>query len=169
MNRMKNLLFLLLLTFISCSQKEQRKEERASVSTIIINLSHAKYPKQITINSKKGVAEFKNLNSVVAASADAKNHPSDSQTVPLDETSLTEILNLFNAIDRAPQQRTLHGNGMLSSIEAHTNDGKTINLDQLDDRHEDEIAFIEAVLRTIISKSKDPKVQQEMTALLEAL
>lgn len=166
---MKNLLLFLLLTFLSCSQKEQRKEERASVSTIIINLSHAKYPKQITINSKKGVAEFKNLNSVVAASADAKNHPSDSQTVPLDETSLTEILNLFNAIDRAPQQRTLHGNGMLSSIEAHTNDGKTINLDQLDDRHEDEIAFIEAVLRTITAKSNDPKVQTEMTALLEAL
>ncbi|RKS25198.1 hypothetical protein CLV94_0228 [Flavobacterium endophyticum] len=166
---MKNILFLLLLTCISCSQKEQRKEELASVSTIIINLSHAKYPKQITINSKKGVAEVKNLNSVVAASADVKNHPSDSQTVPLDETSLTEILNLFNAIDRAPQQRTLHGNGMLSSIEAHTNDGKTINLDQLDDRHEDEIAFIEAVLRTITAKSKDPKVQTEMTVLLEAL
>lgn len=166
---MKNLLFLLFLTSISCSQKEQRKEERASVSTLIINLSHYKYPKQITIDNKKGTAEFKNLNSVLAASADAKNQPNDSQTITLDETSLTEIFHLFNVIDTSAQKRHEFGDGMLSSIEAHTNDGKTIHLDQSNDRREDEIAFIEAVLRIIAAKSKDAALQKETAALIEAL
>lgn len=175
---MKNLFILLFsITFLSCSQREQRKEERASVSTISINLSHYKYPKQISINSKKGFVEYKNLNSILAASSDArltaeanaKNGASDNKTVPLDETSLTEILNLFNAIDTAPQERNTFGDGMMSSIEAHTNEGKTIHLDQFNDRNVDEIAFIEAVLRTIAAKSKDTDVQKEMTALIEAL
>lgn len=167
---MKNLLVLLVVAnFLSCSQKEQRKEERASVSTLIINLSHYKYPKQITIDSKKGTAEFKNLNSVLAASADAKNHPNDSQTVTLDETSLTEIFHLFNAIDTTVQKRHEYGSGMLSSIEAFTNDGKTIHLDQSNDRREDEIAFIEAVLRIIAAKSEDAQTQKETTALIDAL
>lgn len=170
---MKNLLLLLLLPFLFCSQKEQRKEERASVSTIIIYLSHYRYPKQITVDSKKSVVEYKNLNSVLAASADArltasKRNP-DSKTVSLDETSLTEILNLFEAIDTTPQERDNFGDGMISSIEARTNEGKIIHIEQWNNRHVDEVAFIEAVLRTIAVKSKNPEVEKETAVLIEAL
>ena len=167
---MKNLLFLLLtITFASCSQKELQKEELASASTIVIILSHNQYPKQITIDCKKGTAEYKNLNAVLAASADAKNPASDSKTISLDETSLTKIIRLFDAIDTAPQKRTLHSDGMMSAIEAHLNNGKTLNFDQLNDRHIDEVVFMAAVLRAIAENSKDPQIQKETAALVKAL
>lgn len=161
----KVLLLIAVAIFSSCLKKEQKE----NFSTIVINLSHSQYPKQITIDSQKRQVEYKNLNEVLAASADADKGPSDSQIIPLDEASLKEILHLFEAIDTTSQKRNKSEEGMYSSIEAHAKDGKTLNIDQLNDRHADEVAFMEAVLKTIASKSKEGKVQGEITDLIKAL
>lgn len=163
---MKKILLLIAVVFFSSCLKKEQKEH---FSTININLSHSQYPKQITIDSQKSQIEYRNLNEVLAASADANKGLSDSKIVSLDETSLKEILNLFEAINTTTQKRNKTEKGMYSSVEAHAKDGKILNIDQLNDRHADEVAFIEAVLKTIASKSKDSTVQGEMAVLIKAL
>lgn len=159
----KVLLLIAVAIFSSCLKKEQKE----NFSTIVINLSHSQYPKQITIDSQKSQIEYKNLNDALAASAD--KGPSDSQIVPLDDASLKEILHLFEAIDTTSQKRNKSEEGMYSSIEAHAKDGKTLNIDQLNDRHADEVAFMEEVLKNIAAASKDPEVQKETKILIQAL
>lgn len=163
---MKKVLFLIAVVFFSSCLKKEQKE---NFSTIVINLSHSQYPKQITIDCQKSQIEYKNLNEVLAASADANKGVSDSQIVPLDKASLNEIISLFEAIDTTSQKRNKSEEGMYSSIEAHTKDGKTLNVDQLNDRHADEVAFMETVLKTIATKSKSPNAQKEMEILIKAL
>ncbi|WP_447637550.1 hypothetical protein [Flavobacterium microcysteis] len=163
---MKKLLLLVVIALLSSCSKKEHKEV---FSNIVINLSHSQYPKQITIDSQKSQVEYKNLNDALAASADANKGLSDSKIVPLDEASLKEILNLFEAIDTTSQKRNKSEEGMYSSIEAHAKDGKILNIDQLNDRHADEVAFIEAVLKNIAVASKDPEVQKETKILIQAL
>jgi len=163
---MKKLLLLVVIALLSSCSKKEHKEV---FSSIVINLSHSQYPKQITIDSQKSQIEYKNLNEVLAASADANKGLSDSKIVPLDEASLKEILNLFEAIDTTSQKRNKSEEGMYSSIEAHAKDGKILNIDQLNDRHADEVAFMEAVLKNIAVASKDTEVQKETKILVQAL
>ncbi|TPD67060.1 hypothetical protein [Flavobacterium microcysteis] len=163
---MKKILLLIAVVFFSSCLKKEQKE---IFSTIVINLSHSQYPKQITIDSQKSQIEYKNLNEVLAASADANKGLSDSKIVSLDEASLKEILNLFEAIDTTSQKRNKSEKGMYSSIEAHAKDGKILNIDQLNDRHADEVVFMEAVLKSIAVASKDTEVQKETKILVRAL
>lgn len=163
---MKKLLLLVVVALLSSCTKKEHKEV---FSSIVINLSHSQYPKQITIDSQKSQIEYKNLNEVLVASADTNKGLSDNQIVPLDGASLNEILNLFEAIDTTSQKRNKSEEGMYSSIEAHTKDGKILNIDQLNDRHADEIAFMKAVLKNIAAKSNAPNAQKEMESLIKAL
>ncbi|MEZ0004952.1 hypothetical protein ABH942_000295 [Flavobacterium sp. 28YEA47A] len=163
---MKKLLLLVVIALLSSCAKKEHKEV---FSSIVINLSHSQYPKQITIDCQKSQIEYKNLNEVLTASADANKGVSDSQIVPLDKASLNEIISLFEVIDTTSQKRNKSEEGMYSSIEAHTKDGKVVNLDQLNDRHVDEVAFMKAVLKTIAAKSKAPNAHKEMEVLIKAL
>lgn len=163
---MKKLFFLMTLVFLSSCVKNEQKED---FSTIIINLGHSQYPTQIIIDIPKSQIGYQNLNVVLAASADADKTIPHNQIVFLDKTSLSKIMDLFYAIDRTPQERNKSAEGMYSSIEAHTKDGKILNIDQLNDRHADEIAFMKAVLKNIAAKSNAPNAQKEMESLIKAL
>ncbi len=161
----KVFLLIAVVIFGSCVEKEQKQD----FSTIIINLSHSQYPKQIIVDCQKSQIGYQNLNVVLAASADVDKTIPQSQIVSLDKTSLNKILDLFYAIDTTSRKRNKSDEGTYSSIEAQAKDGKTLSIDQLNDRHADEVAFIEAVLKTIASKSKDSTVQGEMAVLIKAL
>ncbi|MDQ7961970.1 hypothetical protein [Flavobacterium lindanitolerans] len=163
---MKKLFFLMTLVFLSSCVKKEQKED---FSTIIINLGHSQHPTQIIIDIQKSQIGYQNLNVVLAASADADKTIPHNQIVSLDKTSLSKIMDLFYAIHMTPQERNKSAEGMYSSIEAHSDNGKVLNMDQLNDRHADEIAFFEAVLKTIAKKSKDPNVQREMDDLIKGL
>lgn len=165
---MKNLLALAIL-FFSCSQKEQDKKENSTTSMIVLNFMHYKYPKQIIVNIKEKYVIYRNSSLLIPASSNPENHPSENKLLILDDTSIMKIIQLFDAIKEFKLERNTYGDGMLTAIEAYTNDGKIIELHQMNDRHQDEIDFIESVLGIVESKSADLKVKKEAKVLMEAL
>lgn len=144
-------------------------KEKDSISLISLEFVRTDpFDKDIVINLKEDYLLYENKGYFVVPVGFEFLPPSNDAVFELTKEETEAIVTLYKATKTPKEKRAVYKNKMKTYIEAIVDD-QIIAQKQQGYRTEEEKAFFKKVLQLIAAKSKDPKVQTEMTALLEAL